>query len=200
MIKNFFKGNSGFTLVEMMVVVLIFSLLFGIMLTIYLNSYQSWRTGRGALIEQQEARRAMDNIVSLLRPSSPTWGVYIGGTSQDKIQFNTGSSSSDRVIFKINPTDPSQLIKQVGPSADWIPVANEIQSIRFSGGDCSGCVCLFVNPACDSCTNVTNICPVIKIEIVTKKEQGFTLVSYVTLRNADAVTAAFPEPPATGEF
>jgi len=198
--KTFLKGYSGVTLVEMMIVVLIFSLLFGIILTIYLNSDQSWRTGRDNLIEQQEARKAMDNMAFLMRPSSPAWGVYIGGTDQDKIQFNIGSSSNDRVIIKVNPTDSTQLIKQVGPTASWEVMASNLESIRFSAGGCSTCNCDFTNSACSTCTTVTDACAIIKVEVVTKKQKGFSLVSYVTLRNADAVTVAIPEPPATGEF
>lgn len=199
--------RRGLTLVEIMLTTLILALLFAGILTVMTSSSRSWQIGRDKLSEQQNARRAMDGIAGPLRQSSPAWGVYIGGTNQDKIQFNTGAAADQRVIIKLDPADPAQLVRQIGPAGNWDVLARDVKSVKFCGGDCGGCNCNYSNPGCSSCLAVTNNCPVVKIEIVTRKENaltlndpGFTLVSYVSLRNAQAVTAAIPEPPATGEF
>ena len=212
--------KKGFTLVEMLVVLFIFSFLFAALLVILTNSDRSWRIGQNKLIEQQEARRAMSSMVRLLRQSSPDWGIYINAT-QDKIQFSSapivsscpvslicpdGSSCSEgdfcisktRVIFKIDPDDPHQLIKQEGTGAAWVPVAQYIESIKFSGGGCTGCDCNFSNAACSSCVTIDQDCPLVKIEVKTKKENEFTLVSYVNLRNTSPSSVV--EPQAEGEF
>ncbi len=196
--------KKGFTLIEMMIVLLIFSFLFAALLMLLMSSDRSWRLGQSKLIEQQEARKGMDQIVRLLRQSSPDWGVYIG-SSQNKIQFSSkpvlnadDTISYTRVIFKPDPADATILIKQEGSTADWVPVAQNIESIKFSGGACTGCDCDFANASCSSCTAVDNNCPLIKIEIKTKKDNEFSLISYVNLRNASMVSV--PEPPAQGEF
>lgn len=196
--------KKGFTLVEMMVVLLIFSFLFAALLMLLMSSDRSWRLGQSKLIEQQEARKGVDQVVRLLRQSSPAWGVYING-AQDKVQFSSKpvlnadlSVSTTRVIFKPDPADASILIKQEGSTADWIPVAHHIESIKFSGGSCTGCNCDFTNAACSSCTTVDTTCPLVKIEIKTKKDNEFSLISYVSLRNTSAVSVQ--EPPAQGEF
>lgn len=190
--------RKAFTLIELMIVLLIFALLFGAMLTIMTIQDRSWRASQNKLAEQQEARRAMDEITRLLRQSSPeliinatTYSVNItdNGTRIDFYQGNT--LPPKKITFKLNPDNLRQLLKKEGSAASVV-VANEIDSINFGGG-CFGCSAL-------NCSTVANDCPMVEINIITKKRQSvepehqpFNLTSQVTLRNTNLTLPADTE-------
>lgn len=202
--------KKGFTLIETMIVVLIFTLVFGTIIIVLTTSNRSWRTAQNKLIELQEARKAMDNIVRLLRQSNPGYGVTISASdcaNRDKIMFyipifNAAGDITDThwIIFKPDPANCRQLIRKEEGDVNWTNVAGEIGGIKFSGGDCAGCGCDFSQGGCAACTNVTDSCPVVKVEIKTEKENEFSLSSFATLRNYSIIVAEIPEPPAEGEF
>ncbi len=197
--------KKGFTLMEMMLVVLIFTILFAALLTVLTTSDRSWRTGQNKLAEQQAARKAMDKIVRLVRQSRPgsNWMVISPdqGTST-KISFCKAifdEATQDfrdpppSVTFKLDPSNPAQLVKKESDiDANFVAVAQEIESVNFGGG-CAGC-------AAFNCSTADVSCPIVKVEIKTKKEKGFSLTSYVTLRNFDIPSSVIPEPPPEGEF
>jgi prepilin-type N-terminal cleavage/methylation domain-containing protein len=191
--------KRGFTLVEVIVVVGIFVFLFGGILTVMTVSDRSWRTGQNKLIEQQEARKSMDSIGRFLRQSNPDWGVliYNGNTSimfyRPIFDTDGAITAINWVIFKPDPADTTKLImKEEGGS--WNAVAQDIKSITFGGG-CPGCATV-------SCASVASDCPIVSVEIKTKKEKEFTLISQIALRNQ---TVTLPggveiEAPPEGEF
>lgn len=200
--------KTGFTLIELMIVMLTFTFLFGTTLAVLSTSDLSWRQGQDKLTEQQEARRAMDDIAGLLRQTKPEWVTISPSDFPDKdkillyepvINEETGEiSPGNWVIYKPDPADSNRLIKKV-EGGDWNTITQHLESIRFNGGDCVGCSCDFTNPGCSNCITVTNNCPLIKIQIETKKKGGFVLSSYAELRNSISGGEA-PEPPAEGEF
>jgi prepilin-type N-terminal cleavage/methylation domain-containing protein len=180
--------KRGFTLVEVIVVVAIFVFLFGGILVVMTTSDKSWRTGYNKIIEQQEARKAMDTIARFLRQSNPDWGVtiYNGGSSIwfYRPVFDAGGDIIDMpwVVFKPDSVDATQLtMKEEGGS--WNPIAQDVESITFT------------------CLSVTD-CSIVNVEIKTKKEKTFTLSSQITLRNQTGVLTggAEPEAPPEGEF
>lgn len=198
--------RDGFTLIEAMVVTVLFTILFALLLTTLLNSDRAWQQGRNKLYEQQEARRAMDNIVPLLRQSNPQWLIdatpypaTISDNSQ-RIDFyqpvfdaQNQITNLEKVTFKLNPADLTQLLKKEG-TADSTVVANNVQSITFGGG-CAGC-------AAFNCAAVAQDCPIVTVDITTRRENPFTLSSQVTLRNG-AITlegGVSVEEPQEGEF
>jgi prepilin-type N-terminal cleavage/methylation domain-containing protein len=63
------KGNAGFNLVELMVVLLLFAIIVLAIFGVLLVGRQSWKTGETQLELQQESRRAMEKIVNELRQS-----------------------------------------------------------------------------------------------------------------------------------
>lgn len=63
----------GFTLIEVMIVVLIFVMLFAAVFTVLVQSDRSWRAGSDKIDEQKEARRAVDEMVKLLRQANSDW-------------------------------------------------------------------------------------------------------------------------------
>jgi len=195
----------SFTLVEMMVVIFIFTLLFGAVIMVLATSDKSWRTYQNKLIEQQEARKAMDYYITVpLRQSSPDW--IINGThypvtiTSNRIDFYKPFFDSagnifklSKVTFKLNPDNLNQLLKKEG-TQDAVVIANNIESINFGGG-CPGCSSF-------NCSTVADDCPIVKIEIKTKRESEFTLVSQVTLRNQNVTLSEDVEieEPSEGEF
>ncbi len=203
------KKIRSYTLVEVMAVLLIFTILFGALLSVLLTSDLSWRKGQEKLQEQQQARILLNNIVRLLRQANFQSGITIGTPEQDRILFylpvfdaqgiETGATM---VIFKPDPNNSKQIIFKNG--GDWIPAAQDIASLKFSAGGCAGCSC-FSGTGCDSCTTVTDACRVVKIEVTPEiknkgpEEKNYSLVSYVTIRNYFS-TASVIEPPAEGEF
>lgn len=191
------KKIKGYSLVEVIVVVFIFVLLFSAVISFLITSDKSWRSGQNRLIEQREARRGMDAMARLIRFSNPNWGMVINSNKLlfYKLIFDSNSVIVDThwVIFKIDPLNPSQLIK-LEQGQNPVVLAQNVESINFSGG-CPGC-------AAFNCLTLAGDCQVIAISLTTRKNTTFTLSSKVTLRNSAVVlpeeieTAA----PAEGEF
>ncbi len=198
--------RRGFSLMELMVVLALFTLLFASVLGILTISDRSWNIGHNKLTEQQEARKAMDDIARLLRQSNPQWDIngtlYPATISElsKRIDFYqpvfdaTGAIASLRKItFKIDPGNSRQLLKKEGSDAA-VPVTGELEDINFGGG-CAGC-------AAFNCATVADDCPVVDIQVKTKKNADFDLVSQITLRNQNVVldTGVTVEEPQEGEF
>jgi prepilin-type N-terminal cleavage/methylation domain-containing protein len=194
--------KKGMTLLEMMIVVLIFTFLFSAILTILATSDRSWRIGNNKLIEQQEARRAMDQIARFLRRSKPEWITIAasGFPNRDKILFyevifddvTRQTNPGPWIVFKPDPNDQRLLVTKDANEANWNNVAGEIEAITFGGG-CANC-------AAFNCIAVDPSCPIVRVDITTRRENNFTLTSYINLRNHTAVSVTLPEPPPEGEF
>ncbi len=202
--------KKGFTLLELMIVVFIFTFLFAALLTVMSTSDRSWRTGQHKLTVQQEARKAMDTIVKLLRQTNPDWdgtGTYnVTITSNNRIDFYKPVFDAagnyqypfPKITFKLNPSKPTQLLKNEGSVVNPVVIANNIESINFGGG-CPGC-------AAFNCSPVATDCPVVSIDIQTKdtiqtgQDIYFNLSSQVALRNTNPVVGIEVEEPQAGEF
>lgn len=205
--------KNAHTLIELLVVVVIIVFLLGALFTALTNSDISWRLGQNKLSEQEDARRTLDNLTRLLRQSNPEWVVNTVSypiTISDngkRIDFyqpvfdvSDNISSLKKITFKLNPSDARQLLKKEGVS-DPVVVANNVESLNFGGG-CAGC-------AAFNCLSVDNDCPVVKVDIATKKRQSFesehqafSLSSQVSVRNYNvSVSGGIPiEQPGEGEF
>jgi len=198
-----FRVKKGFTLIEIMVVVLIFSFLFAGILTVLTNSDRSWRVGQNKLIEQQQLRRAMDDISYLMRQTNAAWPdghrvvISEGNTRVDFYNpvFDAQGqiASRKKITYELDPNDLTRLLKKEG-TADSVVVATDIQSINFQGG-CANC-------ASYTCTTVDPTCPVIKIQLSSLKQSGFNLSSQISFRNKTTVLPGGTtiEEPAEGEF
>jgi len=79
----------GFTLVELMVVIFIFSIIMAATFAVLSIGRQSWHTGSTQVELQQETRRAMDRMVKELRQSGQTTivGVLADGNPYFAITF-----------------------------------------------------------------------------------------------------------------
>lgn len=183
--------KKGFTLVELLVVLLLFTGMFAAIFAVLATSDRSFKVGQNKFIEQREARKALDNIARLLRQSNPDW--VIGGTHYPLAVSEAGKrvdfyqpifdsageiTGLKKITFKVNPDDATQLLKKEG-SANSTVVATHLEDILFTYNS-----------------------PVVTIEIKTKKENTFTLKSTVTLRNQSVTLPdeVEVEAPQEGEF
>jgi len=197
--------KRGLTLVEIMVTVALFTFLFGAILAVLITSDRSWRIGQNRLIGQREARKTIDNIAALLRQSNPDWVIGtdhypVTITSNNRIDFyqpifnvSGGISNLTKITFKLNPDNSRQLLKEEGTSNTAV-IANNIESITFGGG-CSACSAF-------NCSSVADDCPIVAIEVKTKKNIEFSLSSKITLRNTNIALSegVAIEQPSEGEF
>jgi type II secretory pathway pseudopilin PulG len=196
---------AGFSLIEMMLVVLIFTFLFVAIMALLTTSDRSWREGQRQFTEQQEARRAMGGMGRLLRQSNPDWVISgthypVTITLNNRIDFyqpvfDAGGdiAALKKITFKLNPADASQLLKKEGTANEAV-IANNVQSVNFGGG-CSGCSAF-------NCPTVASDCPMVLLNIQTKNGEGFSLDSGIQLRNTSIAlgAAVVVEEPGQGEF
>jgi prepilin-type N-terminal cleavage/methylation domain-containing protein len=199
--------KRAFTLIEVIIVVVLFTMLFAAIIGIFLNSDRSWRMGQKKLFEQQEARRVMNRITVSLRQANPDWvinsthyGLTISSSGK-RLDFYIPvfDASGDittlkKVTFKLNTPDyPRQLLQKVGLD-DPVVISDDIENISFGGG-CAAC-------AAYTCSTLASDCPEVRVEVVTKKNAEFHLISLVTLRNRNAVVSEDVEieQPEQGEF
>lgn len=198
--------KKGFTLLELLVVVGMFTFLLAGIFAVLTTSDRSWQISRDKLIEQQQARRGIDQMVKLLRQSNASWllgGVTYGITISDgnqRIDFYNpvfdalGSIAGlKKITFKLDPVNTSYLLKKEG-NANSVIIAKDVQSINFGGG-CAGC-------ANYNCTTAAVDCPVVTIRFTSWKQANFTVNNQVTFRNSTLAlpVSAVIEEPAQGEF
>ena len=142
------KKDLGFTLVEIMIAVLIFSLLIGVLFTVLTIGKTSFQIGNVRIELQQDLRRGMDLITEELRQSGSSQLQTI--ISGEEAAFPEDGSSYNTIIFYIPAgvtngnivwqTDEIQYLldenkrlrRKVDSVLDPKPLANNIISLQFS--------------------------------------------------------------------
>ena len=141
---RFLKRRQGFTLVEMMVTVAIFSFILGICYTLFISGSNSWETNSVRVELQQELRKAMDWITQDLRQAgsaSITNGPVdpVDGTPYPSITFRKAAGvsggnlvwDSSTTTYSLGGTGGTQLLRQVSGQTASV-IAQNIQSLQFS--------------------------------------------------------------------
>lgn len=126
---------KGFSLVELLTVIIIFALLLVAIFAVLAAGRRSWQIGSAQIQVQQEARRAMDSMIQELRGASAIDpSTFVNGVSNDVIRFTAGGQNLE---FSLNVLgfNAGQLIRTEG--ATTTVLANNIQNIQFnlSGGN-----------------------------------------------------------------
>lgn len=134
------KRDLGFTLVEIMIVVVIFTLLIGTIFTVLATGKTSFQIGNVRIELQQDLRRGMDWITEELRQSgsSTISGVPANGSWYDTITFRipVGVSGgnivweTDEIQYLLGGLNNRQLLRKV--DSDEKVLANNIISLEFS--------------------------------------------------------------------
>ncbi|MCU0666144.1 MAG: type II secretion system GspH family protein [Candidatus Omnitrophica bacterium] len=199
-------NKKSFTLVELVISLAVFLVLFTAVLALLTNSNNSWKRQQGNLTSQAQARKLTNEVGRILRQANAQWligGVTYSAVISDSNQridfyapvFNGSGAITqlNKITFKLDPTDTTRLLKKEGSNPAVI-VANGVSSISFNGG-CANCTSY-------TCTTVDVTCPVVKLSVTTHNQNDFSLDSEVTLRNRNSnldSSVSVSEPPA-GEF
>jgi len=112
MIKKYnIKNQKGFSLIEMMVVVVILGLIVLGLVTFFTGGTKSWVAGQSQLKAQREARQAMDRMVREIREGNNV----VTGSDDSSITVNIPNfddkgniSSNDTVIYRLDGTTTIQ--------------------------------------------------------------------------------------------
>lgn len=125
----------GFTIVELMTVALIFALILVATFSILTAGRKSWQIGTTQVEVQQEARRAMDRMVSELREgSSIDQSTFTDGVSDDIIRFTL---EEETIEFAVVQVESGKKQLQRTPEGTTPILANDVESVQFNlfGGD-----------------------------------------------------------------
>ena len=118
------KFLTGFSLIELLVVVLIFSSIFIAMLGILNVGKRSWSLGTTQAEIQQEARRAMSMITKELREASAIdSATFVSGISTGIIRFTLEGQT---IEYTLNGTDLEKTVSSVTTS-----VARDVDGVQF---------------------------------------------------------------------
>lgn len=138
--------RRGFTLIEVMIVVGLFSVLFGVMVGIMYNSDLFFKKGQEKIAQQVEARKVLDILARTLRPAAPNWNI--GGVSYPlaasnnftRLDFYVPEFDSDnalsgvkKVTYKLDPVDPSRLLMKQGTDPEQVLSEALLRSISAAG-------------------------------------------------------------------
>ena len=116
---------KGFTLVELLAVVLIFSIISAAIFGVLTIGRQSFQIGAIQVEVQQEARKAMDRMVRELRgASSIDQGTFTAGVSDDIIRFTLEGQVIEFAVVSGN-----QLQRTAAGTTTIL--ANNIEDIQF---------------------------------------------------------------------
>jgi len=101
-LKKIILKNEGFSLIELMVVLVILSLIIIGLVTIFSGGVRSWISGQSQLQAQREARQAMDRMVREIREGES----IASGSDQTNVTVNylasfVGFVGKDPVTFSL---------------------------------------------------------------------------------------------------
>jgi competence protein ComGC len=133
------KKESGLTLVEISIVILLFSIILAAILTALVAARTSWNSGGSQLTVQQEVRKGISSMVRELRQArlSTITGVPADGASYNSIAFQipetiseTGTTWSTNIQYSLGGLDNAQLIR--AQDTNQRILANNISALSFS--------------------------------------------------------------------
>ena len=172
MIKIFYvKNQKGFSLIEMMVVVVILGLIVLGLVTFFTGGTKSWVAGQSQLKAQREARQAIDRMVREIRH-----GESISSGDDKSITASIpalGLESAYDVSYSWDGDtwDPINRIVSSGTNA----LINNVQSLTFTYFDSSG---NSVDPE-----NASKVHIDLQVDVDKDENPDMTLNADVDLRN-----------------
>ena len=120
------KNQKGFSLIEMMVVVVILGLIVLGLVTFFTGGAKSWVAGQSQLKAQREARQAIDRMVREIRH-----GELVTTSTTNSIEVDVpalGSEPSYNVTYNLSGTIISR---------DGNPLINNVKTLEFTYPDAS---------------------------------------------------------------
>ncbi len=216
------KNGKATTLVELMIAVGIMSLVLAAVLAFLVTADKSWKIGQNKLVEQQQARAAMGDIVSNLQFASPNWEDQAGNNypvtiTNGRIDFylpqfypsccpdNCSSQDlcEDSMGELHNQGEIAKLIKttyKINPNkTDQLIKKEGISSEKIVANDVNR---ISFSCGCSGCATVDDDCPFVDISVTVEKEDEYNLESKIYLRNQGVTLSSDVEvqEPEEGEF
>jgi len=117
--KKNIKYSKGFSLIEMMVVVVILGLIVLGLVTFFTGGARSWMSGQSQLEAQRNARQAMDSMVREIREGKSYSGtstsitVVIPALGSDPDGYSVTYEKTENIIYRKVNLASSQLINNV---------------------------------------------------------------------------------------
>jgi len=128
-LKKSVLKNEGFSLIEMMVVVVILGLIVIGLVTFFTGGARSWMSGQSQLKAQREARQAMDSMVREIREGNS----FVIGAGNLSVTINYLSSFvKDPVTYKLSGTLIEREVNSVSS-----PLIKNVQTLSFTSTDLS---------------------------------------------------------------
>ena len=127
--NNIIKNKNGFSLVELMVVIVILSIMILGLVTFFSGGVRSWVSGDNQLRSQREARMAMDIMVKEIRSGKSV----TENPDHHSIIVNVpvlGSTGAYSVTFSWSGTDGDTLQRIVSETPNYL--LSDIYNINFS--------------------------------------------------------------------
>ena len=172
MLKKFFvKNKKGFSLIEMMVVVVVMGLIILALVTFFTGGTRSWITGQSQLSAQRNARQAMDWMVREIREAS---NIIATATSSKKINFTNSWSPDLEYSWSGNKWDP---ILQ-----GTTPLINNVQSLTFTYFDTSNVEVIPILTD-DTAAKISKVHINLQVDVDKDSNPDITLNSDINLRN-----------------
>jgi len=162
-IIHFKYNQKGFSLIEMMVVVVILGLIVLGLVTFFTGGTKSWVAGQSQLEAQRNARQAMDRMVREIREGNS----IESGSNATSITINyLASFGKSSVTYSLSDTTISR---------DGSPLINNVQSLTFTYFDSSG------NPVVPENASKAHIN--LEVDVDKDSNPDITLNTDVNLRN-----------------
>jgi len=128
--KFFVKNKKGFSIIEMMVVVVVMGLIILGLVTFFTGGTRSWITGQSQLSAQRNARQAMDWMVREIRHGEAVTSATLNSiTIAVPALLGSGSEYSVTYSWTGTPGDP---INRQGN-----PLINNVKKLEFTYPDAS---------------------------------------------------------------
>ena len=127
--KKYLNKQKGFSLIEMMVVVVILGLIVLGLVTFFTGGVRSWISGQSQLEAQRNARQAMDIMVREIREGN---SFVIGGSNDSVTISYLSSFVKDPVTYKLSGIVIEREVNSV-PS----PLINNVETLSFASTDSS---------------------------------------------------------------
>lgn len=165
MIKKNLINKKGFSLIEMMVVVVILGLIVLGLVTFFTGGAKSWVAGQSQLEAQRNARQAMDRMVRETREGKN----IVSGSSGDTIIINFPSVFVKNDVTYSWSGNPSNIVYR-----DAIPLINNVKKLFFTYTYPSGSTNIL---------DVSKVHIVLEVDVDNDDKPDITLNTDVNLRN-----------------
>ncbi|HOW43120.1 MAG TPA: type II secretion system protein [Candidatus Omnitrophota bacterium] len=200
------RKKKGVTLVEMMMVVLLFTGILSAMLFILMHSDTYWTRGQAKIDYQAKARVAIIDLAKQMRQSKASW-VRISntdlGNSSDYTLFYRPLFDADGnytgtswVVYRFDEVN-NQLLKREQGELVYSTLIDNVENAQwFASSDC----------ATFGSTTVSTTCPRVRFALVVRTNddevefQEYNVTTDIELRNEFTSGTAEPEWPEEGEF